>query len=463
MEGLARMLEEASSIPSVSPLNTPTVNITMATSQPTSFEIGSGIGKFAMSTQAKLIALVCAVFATFVSSYNIHRHLVQYNRPQEQRPIIRILGIVPMYSVFSFLTLVFEDRSVYFESIRDVWEAVVVYSFLILMLEYCGGENACLSVIMNQPGSITQAWPFNWCCSPIALDSTFFRWCKRATLQFVIVKPIVAITNLVFLSLGRYYDYPYQLTLFMVYNFSYTIALYSLLLFYKATHSHPGLVKRNPLYKFLAVKTVVFATYYQSAVIPAFDLTSEEAHAWNSFLLCVEMVFFSLLHLFSFNSSEYKVSALRSPPNSPHGNRNRNEFSKDGDRIIEMSNESDQALRNARDVMSVSDVAKDAYYNFNSKYATHVQLGTESESNLSPNQPTTAIDLHDTQPGSEGNSESRSSRNMFEKVGTTIRSLQRGGDIAGTMDEEGGGAYRFEDIEQDQRAASGGGEGKCNL
>lgn len=51
----------------------------------------------------------------------------------------------------------------------------------------------------------------------------------------------------------------------VVYNASYCVALYGLLMFYKACG--PLLAPFRPVQKFLAVKSVIFATYWQSVVV----------------------------------------------------------------------------------------------------------------------------------------------------------------------------------------------------
>ena len=56
-----------------------------------------------------------------------------------------------------------------------------------------------------------------------------------------------------------------QVTLLVVYNTSYSVALYGLLMFYKATR--PLLTPFKPVQKFVAVKSVIFATYWQSVVV----------------------------------------------------------------------------------------------------------------------------------------------------------------------------------------------------
>ena len=51
------------------------------------------------------------------------------------------------------------------------------------------------------------------------------------------------------------------------------------------------IAKHSPVGKFVAVKGIVFATYYQSlavALLPG--LAREQGERWNDLILCVEMV-----------------------------------------------------------------------------------------------------------------------------------------------------------------------------
>ncbi|CAN0439691.1 unnamed protein product, partial [Ectocarpus sp. 13 AM-2016] len=56
-----------------------------------------------------------------------------------------------------------------------------------------------------------------------------------------------------------------QVTLLVVYNSSYSVALYGLLMFYRACG--PLLAPFRPIQKFFAVKSIIFATYWQSVVV----------------------------------------------------------------------------------------------------------------------------------------------------------------------------------------------------
>ena len=61
----------------------------------------------------------------YLLSFQIYLHLRYYSCPNEQRWIIRILFIVPIYSFTSWLSLMFfsnDNYYVYFDSVRDCYE-----------------------------------------------------------------------------------------------------------------------------------------------------------------------------------------------------------------------------------------------------------------------------------------------------------------------------------------------------
>jgi hypothetical protein len=61
------------------------------------------------------------------------------------------LIICPVYALTSALALGLGPNGAYAEIARDVYEAFVIYSFLNLILEYCGGETDCIYQIENEP------------------------------------------------------------------------------------------------------------------------------------------------------------------------------------------------------------------------------------------------------------------------------------------------------------------------
>ena len=62
----------------------------------------------------------------------IYKHLRHYTCPGEQRWIIRILFIIPIYAFDSWLSLLFFSQDhyyVYFDSVRDIYEGENVFIF----------------------------------------------------------------------------------------------------------------------------------------------------------------------------------------------------------------------------------------------------------------------------------------------------------------------------------------------
>lgn len=291
-----------------------------------------------------LVALGCCSLATLLALYNIRQHLQHYSRPQLQRYIVRILVIVPVYALGSLLSLKFVKQALYFDTLRDIYEAFVVYSFLALVLSFCGGESVCVLKMQSEP-DIPHAWPLSVCFPPMGRDGRLLRFCKRATLQFVLVKPVFAVLSLLMLACGTYHTLFYQLLLAVVYNISYSLALYGLWLFYLATRHI--LQPFHPVMKFLAVKLVVFLTFWQNGLIDFVPgITNEQSFAWKDFILCVEMVPFALLHLLAFNSNQFKKN-LDALPDS-------------------------EVLKNMKEVLSLTDILADAYHNFMPSYRDYM-------------------------------------------------------------------------------------------
>ena len=260
-----------------------------------------------------LVSLVFATIATVTSLFNSVNHLRNYTQPTTQRHVVRILLIVPTYAVSSFLSFAFPPASLIFITVRDVYEAYVIYCFLMLILAWAGGEELCIHK-MSAKGALRHPPPM--CCIVQNLNTRFLKQVKQGTIQFVVLKPIMAFISLVLLAFGLY-DHPaWQWTMGIVYNISYTLALYALFMLYLATKK--CLKTHHPVRKFFAVKSIVFLTYWQSLAFQIIGLllpvpvTVEDQQKWNSFVLSIEMCLFAVLHIHSFPWWEFSPSASTS-------------------------------------------------------------------------------------------------------------------------------------------------------
>jgi len=116
----------------------------------------------------------------------------------------------------------------------------------------------------------------------------------------------MALISMILLAVDLYFSAVYQWTLSVIYNIAYTIALLALGYFYLGTRTL--IAQHNPVRKFLAVKLVVFMTYWQSLIVTTLPgMTSEEGYKWDDFILCLEMLVFAVVHLYAFSAREYHV------------------------------------------------------------------------------------------------------------------------------------------------------------
>lgn len=83
--------------------------------------------------------------------------------------------------------------------------AFVIYNFLSLCYEYLGGEGNIMSEIRGKP--IRSSCLYGTCClNGKTYTIGFLRFCKQATLQFCLVKPLMAFIIIFLQAFGHYRD-----------------------------------------------------------------------------------------------------------------------------------------------------------------------------------------------------------------------------------------------------------------
>jgi len=309
-----------------------------------------------------------------------------YTCPSEQRWIVRILFIVPIYSFDSWLSLLFFANGnvyIYFNTIRDCYEAFVIYSFLSLCYEYLGGESNIMAEIRGKPIKPTNYMTCTCCLAGKQYTIEFLRFCKQATLQFCLIKPVMALLTLILMPLGKYNDGNWSgdegyLYITLVYNVSITLALYGLFLFYTATRDL--LSPYSPVLKFLTVKSVIFLSFWQglllavlgatSAIEPVYKSNGEievsrgtVASGYQNFLICVEMFFAAIALRFAFGVGTY-------------ADHNSAGSSSAGGRPVTLQSISSSL----KETMNPKDIMQDAIHNFHPQYQQYTQHSNPSRS-----------------------------------------------------------------------------------
>ena len=141
---------------------------------------------FLASTSAKLITGICAFLAFMISTNLIVKHLRYYSKPQEQKWILRLIFIVPIYAMTSWISLMLfgenaNNAYVYLDTIRSCYEAFVIYCFLSLCFDgYLGGESRIVQQLNGQPLPASRR-SFTCCLKGKTFGLNTLRFCKQAT------------------------------------------------------------------------------------------------------------------------------------------------------------------------------------------------------------------------------------------------------------------------------------------
>ncbi|CAF3357420.1 unnamed protein product [Rotaria sp. Silwood1] len=376
--------------------NSSPLTTTQSTTEPLTTTVVYNNHLFLHTTACQTIAGAFTWTAIIITGYHIYLHLRHYTVPSEQKWIIRLLFIVPIYSFVSWLSLImFRNNSyyVYFHAIRDCYEAFVIYSFLSLCYEYLGGEGAIMAEIRGK--RIERSWWTCTCCiSNQEYTIGFLRFCKQATLQFCLVKPLMSLVTLILQAFDKYKDGDFSPTggylyITLIYNVSVSVALYGLFLFYEATKHI--LAKYDPVLKFLTVKSVIFLTFWQGVLLAIFEQcgiiqafqgktnlsVGTVAAGWQNFFICIEMCLAAVALCFAFPHQPYIVREnyfSASSSNSGPGPSNT------GGRIPTMQSISN----NLRETMNPKDIMHDAIHNFHPQYRDYTQYSAQTNDDRAP-------------------------------------------------------------------------------
>ncbi|CAI5493735.1 unnamed protein product, partial [Closterium sp. Naga37s-1] len=168
--------------------------------------------------------------------------------------------------------------------------------------------------------------PLRWLLPEWVHGQQLFQECKFGIVLYMVIKPACALLQVVFGLFGLYKEgdfspyslYPYATLLI---NLSQMYALYCIVVFYHAIGHY--LAHIRPLGKFLAIKGVIFVTYWQSVIIAAAVLFLglgsggasplhglEWQDAVQDWLICVEMAAAALANHWTFPVSPYQRSRL---------------------------------------------------------------------------------------------------------------------------------------------------------
>ncbi|KAJ8676522.1 hypothetical protein QAD02_012309 [Eretmocerus hayati] len=272
---------------------------------------------FRKQDQGALVGGAFVLLALPVAFYEIVQHCIYYTQPKLQKYIIRILWMVPIYAVNAWLGLVYPEGSIYVDSIRECYEAYVIYNFMMFLFAYLNADHQLEHRLELGP-QVRHMFPL-CCLRDWEMGYEFVHMCKHGILQYTAVRPITTLISFICELNGVYGEgefsgdvaFPYIVA---VNDFSQFVAMYCLVLFYRANAE--ALRPMKPIGKFLCIKAVVFFSFFQGVIIAMlvyFDVISSAFDTDNTtdikhissklqnFLICIEMFLAAVAHHYSFS------------------------------------------------------------------------------------------------------------------------------------------------------------------
>ncbi|KAJ5689076.1 hypothetical protein N7462_003468 [Penicillium macrosclerotiorum] len=283
-----------------------------------------------------IVGGVCALLACAISIFLIMGHAMHYSKPIEQRHIIRILWMVPIYSLVAWLSILFYNDSVYFEVIGNCYEAFCIAAFFSLMCHYIAPDVHSQKDYFRGIQPKAWLWPLSWfqkwkCCgaqrgawrNPRS-GLTWFNVVWVGVYQYCVIRVLMTIVAVATQAGGRYCEESLSpafahVWVIAIESVSVTIAMYCLIQFYYQIKD--DIKQYQPFLKILSIKLVIFLSFWQSTLISllvsagALSATKKIAmtdlkYGLPDLLINIEMFIFSILHLWAFS---WKYYATYSP------------------------------------------------------------------------------------------------------------------------------------------------------
>ncbi|WRT66011.1 uncharacterized protein IL334_002962 [Kwoniella shivajii] len=269
----------------------------------------------------------CAALTTLITLFNLTMHAIRYQHPPAQRQVMRVLLMPAVYSIVSFFSYRYYREYEYYILAETAYEAITLSAFLMLLMELVtmGTTDQDIKTALAEKDKKKFPFPFNFWRFR-ASKPYFWHALSFSVMQYVILRPLISVIGIICLYYGVLCPDEYSIHYAEVYldavDFvSISIALYGLIIFYVLCKGE--LKGRKPLSKFLAIKLIVFFTFYQSFLFSilqshgvikgtALWTATNVSDGLSALCTCVEMVFFSIYMGWAYNWTDY-TDPLKNP------------------------------------------------------------------------------------------------------------------------------------------------------
>jgi hypothetical protein len=278
---------------------------------------------FATMDRGQITLIASGFSALLTLHYSVQllsQHFFYWKNPKEQKAIVIIIMMAPIYAVNSFVGLLDIHGSkaffMFLDSVKECYEALVIAKFLALLYSYLNisiSNNIVPDEIKGR--EIHHSFPMTlFQPHTVRLNHQTLKLLKYWTWQFVVIRPACSAVMITLQLLGIYPAW-LSWTFTIILNISVSLALYSLVIFYHLFAKE--LAPHKPLAKFLCIKGIVFFCFWQGVVLEILVALGivKANHFWldvehleealQNVLVCVEMVLFAVLQQYAYNVGPY--------------------------------------------------------------------------------------------------------------------------------------------------------------
>lgn len=262
----------------------------------------------------------CVMLSMHFTVQLLSQHLFYWKNPKEQKAIIIIILMAPLYAITSFVGLLDIQGSktffTFLESIKECYEALVLAKFMGLMYSYLNisiSKNIVPDEIKGR--EIHHSFPVTiFMPRTVRLEHHTLKVLKYWTWQFVVIRPVCSVL-IIALQLIGFYPSWLSWTFTFILNISVSMALYALVIFYHVFAKE--LAPHKPLAKFMCVKGIVFFCFWQGIALEILAAVGfiKSHHFWldveqiqealQNILVILEMVVFSVIQQYAYHVAPY--------------------------------------------------------------------------------------------------------------------------------------------------------------
>lgn len=262
----------------------------------------------------------CLMLTLYFTVQLLKQHLFHWTNPKEQKAILIIILMAPLYAVDSYVGLMdikgSETFFTFLDSIKECYEALVIAKFMALMYSFLNislSQNIVPDEIKGR--EIHNSFPMTlFVPHTVRLEHHTLKLLKQWTWQFVVIRPVCSILMILLQLLDAYPSW-ISWTFTNVLNISVSLALYALVVFYHVFAKE--LAPHNPLAKFMCIKGIVFFCFWQGVMLNLLASAGiiKSHHFWldvehieealQNSLVIFEMVVFSFFQQYAYSALPY--------------------------------------------------------------------------------------------------------------------------------------------------------------